>query len=177
MLQDYLAHGLRVVFCGTAAGKVSASRGHYYAGPGNEFWRALHASGIVPVSIGPSLDHRVLEFGVGLTDLAKGVASSSDRGLRSQYDVSSFVAKMETYRPVWIAFHGKEAAKAVARSLQSGTDIRLGTQQWGVGSSRVFVVPSMSAANRDPGRLEQKVSREEWFRDLATLLPPSVQSG
>jgi double-stranded uracil-DNA glycosylase len=36
-LPDYLAFGLRVVFCGTAAGKTSASSGHYYAGTGNLF--------------------------------------------------------------------------------------------------------------------------------------------
>ena len=35
--------GLRIVFCGTAAGNVSAARGAYYAHPQNRFWSALHA--------------------------------------------------------------------------------------------------------------------------------------
>jgi double-stranded uracil-DNA glycosylase len=34
VLPDVLGPGLRVVFCGTAAGAVSAVRGAYYAGPG-----------------------------------------------------------------------------------------------------------------------------------------------
>lgn len=37
ILPDRLGPGLRVVFCGTAAGAVSARKGHYYAGPGNLF--------------------------------------------------------------------------------------------------------------------------------------------
>ncbi len=48
---DYLAPNLRVVFCGTAAGNRSAEVGHYYAGPGNEFWPLLYRSGIVPVAL------------------------------------------------------------------------------------------------------------------------------
>lgn len=38
---DLLAPHLRLVFCGTAAGNVSAARGAYYAGPGNQFWPIL----------------------------------------------------------------------------------------------------------------------------------------
>lgn len=45
VLDDVLAPNLRVVFCGTAVGVRSAARGHYYAGPGNDFWRLLHGSG------------------------------------------------------------------------------------------------------------------------------------
>jgi mismatch-specific thymine-DNA glycosylase len=73
-LPDYLAPRLRVVFCGTAAGMTSASRGHYYAGPGNLFWTYLYEARITTEPLFPSTDHRVLEFGVGLTDLAKEVA-------------------------------------------------------------------------------------------------------
>ena len=38
----------RIVFCGTAAGTVSAARGAYYAHPQNRFWSALHAIGLTP---------------------------------------------------------------------------------------------------------------------------------
>src|SRR5262245_40246090 len=109
-LPDYLAPGLRVVFCGTAAGKVSATRGHYYAGPGTLFWTFLYRSEITSEPLFPSSDQRVLEFGVGLTDLAKKVAASSDRGLRTHYDVDGFIEKIERFQPTWVAFHGKEAA-------------------------------------------------------------------
>jgi TDG/mug DNA glycosylase family protein len=54
---DYLDHGLRIVFCGTAVGTASAARGHYYAGPGNEFWPFLFEAGLTPVRLGPDDAH------------------------------------------------------------------------------------------------------------------------
>jgi TDG/mug DNA glycosylase family protein len=172
-LPDYLAPRLRVVFCGTAAGTTSASRGHYYAGPGNLFWTYLYQARITTEPLFPSTDHRVLEFGVGLTDLAKKVAASSDRDLRPHYDVAGFVTKIERYEPSWVAFHGKEAAKIVSRVFGHGGTVALGRQQWSVANARVFVLPSASGANRDNSRLEGKADRVEWFNELARLLPPT----
>jgi double-stranded uracil-DNA glycosylase len=171
-LPDYLASGLRVVFCGTAAGKDSASLGHYYAGTGNLFWTYLYRAKITAEPLFPSTDGRVLEFGVGLTDLAKKVAASSDRGLRAHYDVDGFVAKIERYRPTWVAFHGKEAANEVSKALGHGGAVALGKQDWAVAKAQVFVLPSASGSNRDRSRLEGKVDRVEWFKELAELLPP-----
>jgi TDG/mug DNA glycosylase family protein len=119
-LPDYLAPNLRVVICGTAAGTTSASVGHYYAGAGNLFWTYLYQAGITTQPLFPSTDRRVLEFGVGLTDLAKKIAASGDQGIRGHYDVDSFLSKIERYHPDWVAFHGKEAAKAVSRALGMG---------------------------------------------------------
>ena len=161
-LPDYLAPSLRVVICGTAAGKTSASLGHYYAGPGNLFWTYLYRAGITTEPLFPSTDHRVLEFGVGLTDLAKRIAASSDRGLRGHYHVDAFVSKIERYGPDWVAFHGKEAAKAVSRALGSGGDVSLGEQIWSVSDTRAFVLPSASGANRDASRLAGKIDRVQW---------------
>lgn len=98
-LPDYLASNLRVVICGTAAGRTSASLGHYYAGQGNLFWTYLYRAGITTEPLFPSTDQRVLEFGVGLTDLAKRIAASSDRGLERHYDVDAFVSKIERHSP------------------------------------------------------------------------------
>ena len=170
-LPDCLAHGLRVVFCGTAAGTTSASRGHYYAGPGNLFWTYLYRARITVEPLFPSTDCRVLEFGVGLTDLAKKVAATSDRGLRAHYDVDGFVEKIERHQPLWVAFHGKEAAKAVSRTLGHGGVVALGEQQWSVAAAHVYVLPSSSGANRDRSRREGKADRVEWFKELARLLP------
>ena len=37
VLPDLIKPGLKIVFCGTAAGTVSAKRGAYYAHPQNRF--------------------------------------------------------------------------------------------------------------------------------------------
>ena len=169
ILPDFLAPGLRVVFCGTAAGEKSAERGHYYAGPGNDFWRYLFESGLTPERMEPEDDSRVTEFGIGLSDLAKLVAASSDAGLRGHYDVERLIRKIEAFKPSWVAFHGKEAAKVVSRTLGQRRRVRLGRQTWLVGGRPVFVVPSASGSNRDPRRLEDKASRLEWFIELNGL--------
>lgn len=170
-LPDYLAPDLRVVICGTAAGTTSASLGHYYAGSGNLFWTYLYRAGITTQPLFPSTDHRVLEFGVGLTDLAKKIAAGSDRGLRGHYDVDAFVSKIERNHPRWVAFHGKEAAKVLSRALGRGSEVALGEQTWSVGHANVFVLPSASGANRDASRLEGKTDRVQWFKELAIRLP------
>lgn len=48
VLPDVLEPGLKIVFCGTVAGRTSALRCAYYAGPGNKFWRMRHAVGLTP---------------------------------------------------------------------------------------------------------------------------------
>ncbi len=171
-LPDYLAPNLRVVFSDTAASNVSAASGHYYAGPGNEFWAFLHDSKIVSVALTPDRDDEVLAYGVGLTDLAKKRSASSDANLSpDDFDVSGLVRKMERYRPAWLAFHGKTAAKVVSRSLGLGSKVALGTQEWTVGGVRVFVLPSGSGANRSTKYLEGKPTRQAWFKALARELP------
>jgi double-stranded uracil-DNA glycosylase len=175
VLPDYLDHGLRVVFCGTAAGTTSAARGHYYAGPGSEFWRYLFEAGLTPYRVGPADDTTITSHGIGLTDLAKHVAASSDRGLASKYDIAGFVAKIERHAPAVVAFHGKEAAKAVSRALGYGRDVSLGLQPWRIAESHVFVVPNASGANRNAARLEGKPSRVAWFVELRGLVQRVVR--
>lgn len=169
VLPDYLKPRLRVVFCGTAPSTHSAKRKHYYAGPGNEFWQYLHESGLTPVRLTPDDDARVLEFGLGLTDLAKHVASATDAGIAKYFDAKRFVDRMEEVRPRWIAFNGKTAGGFVARKLGCRQDLLLGVQPWKVGKIPVFVAPSSSASNRDPKRLEGKLARVDWYLELSRL--------
>jgi TDG/mug DNA glycosylase family protein len=168
ILPDYLAPGLRVVFCGTAVSTMSAQRGHYYAGPGNEFWPLLYESGLTPVRLAPDQDARVLDFGLGITDIAKKIAAASDAGLGPHYDIDGLVKKIERFAPRWLAFHCKTAGREVSKALGQGRSVALGKQPWTVGSSSAFILPSASAANRDQKRLEGRTSRVDWFRDLAS---------
>jgi TDG/mug DNA glycosylase family protein len=70
-LPDQLQDQLRLVFVGTAAGQRSADTGHYYAGPGNRFWRTIHEVGITPHRYGPREFPALLKLGIGVTDLCK----------------------------------------------------------------------------------------------------------
>src|SRR5918999_140415 len=67
---DVLALGLLAVFCGINPGRASAAAGAHFANPRNDFWRLLHAAGFTPRLLVPSEQHRLPDFGFGLTNAA-----------------------------------------------------------------------------------------------------------
>jgi hypothetical protein len=91
LLDDLLPPGLRLVICGTAAGERSAKLGAYYAGRGNKFWRTLHEVGLTPDrTLIPSEFRELLSYGIGLTDLAKGVSGMNHTLMRHSFDRPDF---------------------------------------------------------------------------------------
>ena len=79
-LPDLLRPGLDLVFVGINPGERSARLGHYYAHPGNAFWRVLSASGLAAQPVGPEDDRRLpAEHGIGFTDVVKRVQTDSTR--------------------------------------------------------------------------------------------------
>ena len=69
-LPHYLRPGLRLVFIGYNPAIFSADAGHYYARPGNVFWRQLSQAGLAGRAV-TSDDDRLLmdEAGIGFVDL------------------------------------------------------------------------------------------------------------
>ena len=166
MLPDILSTGLRVVFCGTAVSTTSAARSHYYSGPGNKFWHLLHDAGFTPTQLSPADDITLLDHGLGVTDLVKGVAQSHDRGLDFS-GTHAVAGRLIEVAPVWVAFNGLTAArKAASRLHHRKKDVVLGEAPWPIGSSRVFVLPSSSGAY---GSLPYSAKLKWWsqLRELA----------
>ena len=142
LLSDLLAPGLKLVFCGTAAGEVSAARGEYYAGPGNKFWPVLHETGLTPRRFASSEYRDLLEFGIGLTDVVKGQAGGdADIDFRRS-DPEGVRRKIHQYSPALLAFNGRKAAQVFLGERR----VELGLQAERVGVTRVFVAPSTSGA-------------------------------
>lgn len=174
MLPDYLAEDLVAVFVGTSVATASASRRHYYAGPGNKFWQLIADAGITHGQrLTPEQDDTVLGYGIGLTDLVKGRAASSDALLtKSDYDVPGFLRKVEAFRPYSIAFNGKEAARRVARHLNYAAPT-LGLLPWRIGPTHLFVLPSSSGASSNPKHFAPKLSKPDWWNDFGGWLRSS----
>ncbi|WP_233843932.1 mismatch-specific DNA-glycosylase [Dyella sp. 2HG41-7] len=143
ILPDVLQPGLRLVFCGTAAGKRSAQEGAYYAHPGNMFWRALFQAGLTPRLLSPQEFPLLPTFGIGLTDLAKRHVGNDDELPKDAFDVPGLLAKIETCRPGTLAFTSKHGARAVL-----GAEVHVGLQHRAFGSTKVFVLPSPSGQAR-----------------------------
>jgi double-stranded uracil-DNA glycosylase len=92
VLPDVLALDLEIVFCGTAVSKVSARRAAYYAGPGNSFWPTLHSVGLTARQFLSEEYRRLLELGMGLTDLAKSTLGNDCDLSRDWFDRKRLVA-------------------------------------------------------------------------------------
>ena len=160
-LPDQLREGLRLVFVGTAASTRSAELGHYYAHPGNRFWRAIHDAGITPRRYQPREFASLIELGIGFTDLSKTGAGMDHQIAAETIDVSGFRAKMERYRPRTIAFTSKKTASLFYGRPSRG--IALGRQPSDGSWPETFVLPSPSGAASGHWTLEPWRALAAWI--------------
>lgn len=161
-LPDYLRSGMRLVIVGCNPGDRSARVGHYYAGRGNEFWPLLYDSGVIPELLDHHDDKRMIEFGVGLTDLVKRPTRGTDELTREDFAEGRIMLaqKLEEYAPQVVAFNGKATYEYFAQR-----SCKLGLQKERLYGALVFVLPSTSAKNatgRGP--------KLRYFRQLAAVL-------
>ncbi len=143
VLPDVLRPRLQLVFCGSAASPVSAAKGAYYAGPGNRFWETVYTVGLTPHQLAPQDFRTLLDYDIGLTDLAQYISGTDDHIKRSDYDVPAFLAKVTQFMPKIIAFTGKRPAQIVF-----GKQVDYGLQPESIVTSQVCVLPSPSGAAR-----------------------------
>lgn len=171
VLPDVLKPGLKVVFCGTAAGNRSAAVGAYYAGKGNRFWEVLHRIGLTPRRLRPEEYCCLLEYGLGLTDLVKTTSGNDNVLGKESFDIDGFRRRVEKVAPKAVAFHGKRAAMEFL-----GRPLHYGLQPESIGTSAVFVLPSTSGAARAYWDEEYWVEVANYVarKDSERLANPSV---
>ncbi len=158
-LRDVLAPGLRVLFVGINPSLESARVGHHFAGPGNPFWRLLHAAGFTPELLRPSDDRRLPEFGFGITNLCPRATRTAAELTRREYErgVGELVRKVEATRPTTVALVGVTLARIVLPgSAEAGPGPRLSS----FAGERVFVLPNPSGRNAAFPSFESKLV---WF--------------
>lgn len=158
---DQFRENLRVVFVGTAASTRSAELGHYYAHPGNRFWRAIHEAGITPRRYQPGEFAALIELGIGFTDLSKSGAGMDHQIEAASIDLPGFRAKIDKYRPRTIAFTSKKAASLFYGRPSSG--IALGRQKRDESLPEIFVLPSPSGAASGHWALEPWRELAKWI--------------
>jgi mismatch-specific thymine-DNA glycosylase len=162
-LPDYLRKGMKMILVGSNPGDRSARVGHYYAGRGNQFWPIMYESGVIPEPISYEDDRRVVEFGIGLTDLVKRPTRGVDEIERQEYAEGRVLLaqKLEEIKPRVVAFNGKMTFEKF-----SGRPCKLGLQKEKLYGAQVFVLPSTSGQN---GGSERAV-KMRYFKKLALLL-------
>lgn len=162
-LPDYLRKGMKLIMVGSNPGDRSARVGHYYAGRGNEFWPIMYESGVIPEPIGYEDDRRVVEFGIGMTDLVKRPTRGVEELERQEFAEGRVLLaqKLEELRPKVIAFNGKMVYEKFA-----GRECKLGLQKEQLYGAQVFVLPSTSGQNAGT----ERAVKMRYFKKLALLL-------
>jgi TDG/mug DNA glycosylase family protein len=147
ILPDRLRPGLKLVFCGTAAGRRSALSGAYYAHGQNKFWITLHRVGLTPHLFVPQEYEKLWELGIGLTDIAKhvyGMDHQLPKDALGPEAVAALKARILKAKPHILAFTSLNGGRKVM-----GARAVAGEQIERLGDTRVFILPSPSplAAN------------------------------
>ena len=142
-LPDYLEPNQKIIFVGTNPGRLSALRGHYFARPGNHFWRLLYESGLVPVALTSEQDAELPNYGYGLTDIVKKVTRSIMDLRKDDYEkgIMEFKEKMGENSPNIICFVGMNPFR---KCFKFKDRLDFGPRPDMILSSRVFIVPTMS---------------------------------
>jgi TDG/mug DNA glycosylase family protein len=128
----------------------------------NPFWPLLYDSGILPESLPYTDDKRLIEFGIGLTDLVK--RATRDIGELNREEIAEgrivLAQKLEEYAPRVVAFNGKEAYEKFAQR-----PCKLGLQTEKLYGAQVFVLPVTGTKSSDGRGIHLR-----YFRQLADVL-------
>jgi TDG/mug DNA glycosylase family protein len=141
-IPDVGGAGLRVLFVGINPGLWSGAVGHHFAHPGNRFWKALHAAGLTDERLHPSEEQRMLEAGLGVTNLVPVATRSAAELTREQLRGGAAVleAKVRVWRPRAVAFLGLGAY----RSGFGRPRAVLGPQPEPLGGQPLWLLPNPS---------------------------------
>ena len=150
-VDDLAGPETRLLFVGINPSLWSAAVNAHFARPGNRFWPALFAAGIVPRRVDASngmsaADHEmVLGAGVGITNVVMAATARADELSREQLrsGAEALVERIEAIRPAVVAVLGLTAyrqafGEATATAGRQATSIA-GAQRW--------VLPNPSGLN------------------------------
>jgi len=161
-LPDYLRKGMKLVIVGVNPSESSVRVGHYYAGRVNQFWPVLYKGGVVPEPFDYHDDKRVIEFGIGLTDLVKRPTKTTAELTREDFAEGRIVLsqRLGEFTPHVIAFNGKLAFEQFAQRK-----CKFGLQKELLYGARGYVLPETNTPD-ERGNSE----RVRHFKKLAQLV-------
>lgn len=145
VLDDVLAPGLDVVFCGINPGLYTAWAGHHFARPGNRFWKALALGGFTPRVLHPSEQRDLLQLGLGITNLVARTTARADELSQTELREGAAVLreKVTVLQPRWLAMLGVTAYRVAFGDSRA----EVGPQPAAIGSTRVWLLPNPSGLN------------------------------
>jgi TDG/mug DNA glycosylase family protein len=141
-LPDYVGPAMRILLVGLNPSLYSADIGVGFARPGNRFWPAMLAAGLVDQPRDPR--RTLVEHRIGMTDLVKRATARA-----AELDASEFhlgheriTALVTWLRPTVVCFVGLGGWRAA-----TDRHAVAGVQPQSIGSTIVYVMPNPSGLN------------------------------
>jgi double-stranded uracil-DNA glycosylase len=162
-LPDIVAPGLAILFVGINPSLTSERVGHHFAGRGNPFWRLLAAARLTPTLLAAAEDARLLEVGLGVTNLCARATRAASELARAELRAGAEALRDEIarLRPQVVALVGVTLYPLV---VPGGAEPGPGAKRARLEGARLFVLPNPSGLNAAyPGFRHKLV----WFRRLA----------
>lgn len=144
-VDDLIAPGLKVLFCGINPGLYSGATGLHFARPGNRFWKVLHGSGFTERLLDPSEEEALLKNGCGITCFVSRTTARADELSRDEFIEGGKILqkKVTRYKPRMLAVLGLGAYRMAfgrPRAL-------VGPQAETLGDTRIWLLPNPSGLN------------------------------
>lgn len=141
-LADTVGPGMRLLVCGLNPSERAADAGIGFVTPGNRFWPAALAAGLVTRDRDPW--HALRHHGIGMTDLVKRATPRADALRAEEYRAG--LERLERLcawlRPGAVCFVGLAGWRAAVDRAA-----RPGWQPQPIGGCPAYVLPSTSGAN------------------------------
>lgn len=155
-LPDYLEMNLDLVFVGINPSLMAAHRGRYYAGPGNHFYKLLYESGLTSRCLNYEEDYKLLQYGIGLTNIVTRATKSSADLKRTEIKEGSKIIeeKLKLYKPKIAVFNGKCIYEVFANKMGN---FNFGLQLERINETAIWVTPSSSARCANFPRMTDKL--------------------
>jgi len=159
-IPDVIAPSLRVLFVGINPGLYTAAIGHHFGRPGNRFWPALHAGGFTPRLFSPFESARLLDLGLGITNLVNRATALAHELTADELvaGAARVARKIRRYRPAFAAILGLTSYRVAFEKPEAV----VGLQPERIGETHIWLLPNPSGLNAN--HLPRHLA--EMFRDL-----------
>ncbi len=141
-LADTVGPGMRLLVCGVNPSPYSADVGVGYGRPGNRFWKAAIAAGVVEADRDPRA--ALVDHGVGMTDFVKRPTRTAAEVTSEEYRTGfARVERLVTWlQPGAVCFSGLSGWRDVVNAKAVA-----GVQPERIGGRPAYVMPSTSGLN------------------------------
>lgn len=148
---DLLGPGLKLLFVGINPGLWTAASGAHFAHPGNRFYKALAAGGIVDevLDVRGGFDDQsrsaLVDRGIGITNIVMRTTARADELAPEELRAGALQlkAKVENLGPAVVAFVGLGAYRTGFAKPKA----KVGRQESTLGGASIWALPNPSGLN------------------------------